>query len=199
MLEHVRVHRAVRRVRAVGEPVDEGLQELVLEVAARVCREHLVDLGRIQILESQAQHVGQDAASRGGDLRPQPIGDPRRRVQRDRRPDGIGGAGGEPVVEQELARVVGAVDLEPLLLVGVGRREAGVVEERGEVEQLRIRLQAVRLGVDHPEEEHSPGVVEDQLAGRLPDRPSRLHGRCRVRDLHPCDDLGHRTPPTSLC
>ena len=105
-------------------------------------RDHLVDLTAIQTIESQADDVGQDAASRGGDLRSQPVRDSRRRVQRDRGPDGIGGAGREPLVDQELARVVGPVDLEPLLLVGVGRREAGVVEERGEVEQFRIRLQA---------------------------------------------------------
>ena len=105
---------------------------------------------------------------------------------------------GEPLVEQELACVVGPVDLEPLLLVGVGRREAGVVVERSEVEQFRIRLQAARLGVDRPEEEHSPGVVEDQLARHSPDRPSRLHGRCRLRNLHPRDDLGHEDSTSLL-
>lgn len=73
-------------------------------------------------------------------------------MQRDRRPHHFGGALGEPALEQEPARVVGAVELESLFLLGERGQEAGVVEHRGDVKQLGIGLQAQPARVQGGEE-----------------------------------------------
>jgi hypothetical protein len=87
--------------------------------------------------------------------------------------------------------VVGAVQLEPLLDLGEGGHETGVVEDGRQVEQLRVRCQAGLPGVDQAEEEDPPGMVVDERAGRVPDQPGRLGDRRRLRNRQARDDLWH--------
>ncbi len=116
VLDNVGVHGSVGRLRAVLEPVEVGLEELVLEIAPRVNGEDFVHLVGVQPVKAETDHVGHHAEVRGGDLRAHPARNSRGGVQRDSRPHGVGGCGGETAFEQELAPVVSPVDLEPLFL-----------------------------------------------------------------------------------
>jgi len=151
--------------------------------------EDLAQLIVFQSVQAEAEHVGQDAEVRGRDFPGHPAGDARRGVQRDRRPDGLGGGRRETLVQKELARVVGAIDFEALLDVGKGSQEAGVVEHGRQVEQLRVGSHAEHVSVNQTEEEDPPGVVVDEGAGRLLDEPGRFGDRRRLRNPQPRDDL----------
>ncbi|MFC3741525.1 hypothetical protein [Paractinoplanes deccanensis] len=110
-------------------------QKLVLEVAPGVRGDDLVQPVPRQVAEAEADDVGQHAEVGGRDLRRHPARDPRRGVQRDRRPDRVGGGPGEAALLEEPPRVVGAVHLEALLLVRERRQEAAVVEHGRQVDR----------------------------------------------------------------
>ena len=70
-----------------------------------------------------------------------------------------------------------------------GVSKAGVVEHRGQVEQLGIRLHAEPVGVQLAEEENPPGVVVDQRAGRLLEKTRGFGDRRGLGNLHTCDEF----------
>lgn len=126
------------------------------EVTPRMDSGDLLDPVRVQSGQTQPDHIGEDAEVGGGDFVPHPAGNPGCGVQRDRRPDHLGGGSGETAVEQKLASMIGPIELEPLLDIREGREEASVVEEGREVEQLRVWLQAELASLECAEEEHAP-------------------------------------------
>ncbi|BAU82529.1 glycoside hydrolase family 2 [Streptomyces laurentii] len=97
------------------------------------------DLGEVE-----TEDVGLDAEGHHGDLRCQPERDLGGRVQCDGQPDVTGLLLAAAVVEQEAAGRLGAVDLEALVLGGVRRGEAEVVEEAADVGELGVDLESAR-------------------------------------------------------
>src|SRR5882757_3727280 len=88
--EYVGLDVAERGQRAVLDAVGEGLEDLVLEVRARV-RSH--DLGAGLgggLVEGDSEYVGLDAGGDERDLGAQVVRHLRRGVQRDRGPDHLG-------------------------------------------------------------------------------------------------------------
>ena len=85
--------------------------------------------------------------------------------------------------------MVGPIDLETLLRIGKGRRETGVVEHGGQVEQFGIRFHAEPVSVDLAEEENPAGVVVDERAGGLLDETSRFGDRRGLGNLHTRNDF----------
>jgi hypothetical protein len=69
------------------------------------------------------------------------------------------------VALEERARRVRAVDLEALVPGPVGRDEAEVVEQRTDVQQLGVVVQAEPIALQRAPEKDAPGVVEEQLGG----------------------------------
>ena len=66
---------------------------------------------------------------------------------------------------EEGAGGVGSVDLEALVLGAVAFDQPDVVEQRADVEQLRVVVQAELLALQRAPEEHPARVVEQQLRG----------------------------------
>lgn len=191
VLEYVGVDGAVGRVRPVAEPVDKGLRKPVLEVASRMGSGDFLHLVRGQSVQPQPDHVGEDTEVGGGDFVPHPAGNPGRGVKRDGRPDHLGGGVGETAIEQELTSMICSIELEPLLDGRVGSEEAGIVEERRDVEQLGVGLQAEFASLEHAEEEDAPRMMEQQGVRRFPDDVSGFGCHLGLRYLYSCNDLGH--------
>src|SRR3979411_2255842 len=88
-------------------------------------------------------------------LGPGGVGDARGGVQRASQPHGAGLGGAAAVVEQEVPRQVGAVDLETLVGAPVELGQAEVVKHRADVEQLGVCLDFAVAALQAREEEHS--------------------------------------------
>src|ERR1700716_3655799 len=119
------------------------------------------------------------------------LGTPRVGGQRGAQPHGAGLGGAAAVVEQELPRQVGAVDLEALVGAPVVLGQAEVVEHRADVEQLGVGLDFAVAALQAREEEHSAGVVEQQRGAGLADQLGGPAGALGVGDVDPGDRLGH--------
>jgi hypothetical protein len=91
-------------------------------------------------------------------------------VQRDGQPGHLGCVRREPAVEQELPRVIGAVQFETLLPAGERHEKARVMEHRRDKEQLGIGPQIQPLRVEGGEEKNTLGVMEDQGIRLLPEK-----------------------------
>ena len=99
-------------------------------------------------------------------------------MQGDAQPDFVGVGLVDTVFEQKVTRGVGAVDLEAQRRVAVTLGEPDVVEHRPGVEQLQVRSQSAAATLQHPEEEHAAGVVEQQVVfGSSDVRGNRRHQR----------------------
>ncbi|MFZ2259133.1 MAG: hypothetical protein WAV52_00050 [Luteococcus japonicus] len=145
MLQHVGLHIAEGRLRPVPDALGEGGQDAVLEVRTRMGRHHGgALLGRDRVV-ADAHHVQLHAAAHQLDLRRHVHRDLGRGVQRDGRPHPLGLLGRDSLLLQEVARDVGAVDLEALVVSAVALGEAQVMEHGAHVEQFRIPLQPTFL------------------------------------------------------
>src|SRR4051812_33468997 len=113
--EDVGLDVAEGRIGLVLDAVVEGLDDVFLEAAgARVCADDGFALGLGELSKSDAEHVHFDARGQERDDRMHVLRDPRRGVERDRRPDRVDLGLGDAVPAQEAARGIRAVDLEPL-------------------------------------------------------------------------------------
>ena len=87
-------------------------------------------------------------------------------------------ASGTPCAFQEVARGVGAVDLEALVGAAVVRHQADVVEHRAGIEQLAVEAQAALHAGERAEMIDAARMVEEQfglgVADELGDRPGEL-------------------------
>src|SRR3569833_3764399 len=96
VFEYVGVDGAVRGLGTVPVPLDGRPQELVLEVPTRMDGEDLLDLIALEPVQAEAAHVRQHAEVRGRGLRAHTAGNAPRRVERGRRPHGLGRGGRVP-------------------------------------------------------------------------------------------------------
>src|SRR5712671_710277 len=88
--ENVGLDVAEGRIRLVVDAVVEGLDDLFLEVAgARVCADDGCALGLREVGKSDAEHVHFDTGGKERDDGMHVLRNPRRRVEGDRRPDGV--------------------------------------------------------------------------------------------------------------
>src|SRR6201999_3771972 len=96
------------------------------------------------------------------------------------------------VFEQKVTRGIGPIDLEAQRRVAVPLGEPDVVEHRPGVEKLQVRPQSAAATLQHPEEEHPAGVVEQQVVFGSPDvRGDRRH-QLGVGKVNAGDTVGSR-------
>ena len=87
--------------------------------------------------------------------------------------------------------MVGPIDLETLFGIGKRRRETGVVEHGGQVEQFGIRCHGEPVSVELAEQENPARVVLDERACGLLNETSRFVDRRGVGNLQTRNDSGH--------
>ena len=141
-----------------------------------------------------AQHVEFDAAGDQGDLRSHVQRDLRGVVQCDAHPREVGPLLGDAVLEEETAGLVGAVDLEALVVAAVLLGQAEVVEQGADVEQLGVEVELVLLPAQRAEHVHAAAVVVDDVGCGFADELGRLLGQLAVGDCDSGDFLGHDVP-----
>ena len=83
---------------------------------------------------------------------------------------------------QELARLVGAVHLEPPTAPAELLVEAEIVEHRPDVEQFRIEAQAAVAALQAAEPVHPAGMMVDQLGGGVAYEFGGLGSEFRIWD-----------------
>jgi hypothetical protein len=114
-------------------------------------------------------------------------------VQGDRVPHDADRVGRDAPPAQELARGVRAVDLEAVVCAAMTLDEADVVEDRADVEQLGVVLEAMPLTVQRAKDIDAHRVVKEEIRLDVPDQLRRLVGQRAVRNGDPGDrgSYGH--------
>ncbi len=190
--EDVGLHVAEGGLRLAERAFRERGNDAFLEVClARVREHHGVALVARELVVGQAQHVHLDAVRHEGDHRLLMARNARRGVQSDGIPDQFDVAVGDPVAAQEVACRIRTVDLEALGGAAVGGHQAHVVEERADVQQLRVVLQAEPASRQRAEQEHAARVVEQQVGLRVAHQLGRGASQLTVRDGYAGDGLCH--------
>ena len=141
---------------------------------------------RREIIAADAQDVGLHTGGDQSDFRLEEFGHARGGVQCDAQPDLASVGVIDAALQQEVARRVGAVDFEAQGRVRIPLGEAEVVEHRPDVEQLEVGLQPTAAALQRTEQEHSAGVVEQQVVLGIADEVGGLAHQRGVGD----DDVG---------
>jgi transcriptional regulator GlxA family with amidase domain len=115
------------------------------------------------VVAADAEDIGLDSRGDKSDLGVEKLGNARRGVQCDGKPDLAHGRIVEAAVAQELLRRIGAVDLEAQSRISVDHRQADVMEHRPGVQQFEVGVEASPLTLQRAEQEHTSGVVEQQI------------------------------------
>ncbi len=148
------------RLGPVFHAVVERRKNLPLEIGPGVRGGDGLEVFGRQVVTADTEHVRLDARRHQRGLGCQELRHPGRGVQRDAQPHLLRVGRRDVVLEQEVARRVGAVDLEAKRRSAVALGQPDVVKHRSGVEQLQIRLQTAASALQGPEDEHSAGVVE---------------------------------------
>lgn len=169
---------------ALGECVENAS----FEVGARVRRCHGVERLPGEIVSTDAEDVGLDACGDQRCLGVQEFGHSRCGVQCDAEPHLSGGGLVGTVVEKEIAGSVRAVHLESQRrFASVRLRQAEVMEHRADVEQFQIDGEATTATLQRAEQEHTPGVVEEEVVLTVADEVGGGADDRRVRYIDPRD------------
>ncbi|PAV92690.1 hypothetical protein WR25_09954 [Diploscapter pachys] len=131
----------------------------------------------------QAEYVGFHASGDQRDQRVHVLGDTRRGVQGNGRPDPFDIALVDTVLLQEVAGGVGAIDLEAAAVAAVGVGQAHVVEHAAAVQQLCVIFQAQAPAGEGGEIIDAAGVVEQQRRSGVADQLGDLAGHGGVGDV----------------
>lgn len=111
-------------------------------------------------------------------------------MQCDPHPDKCGALSIDAAFEQEVSRCARAVHFETQLLCRVGACEPKVMHRAG-VEQLQIHVEASLPSPESTEQEHSTGVVEEQIVLTITDVLGDVSRERGVGDRDPGDCFGH--------
>ena len=144
----------------MGEVIDDVLLEVRL---AWMVGADVIALLMREILVGNAQHIHLDACGNKRDCRSHVLGDTRRRVQRDCRPDILDFALGHTVALEEIARDIRTVDLETQVGARMRLGQSHVVKHRAHVEQFWIVIQTLPFTGQRSPEEHPPAVIVEQI------------------------------------
>lgn len=112
MFEYVSVDRPECTFGTVLEAFGESLQDLILEIRARVSRGDGVNVGLVEFAVSDSEYVGLHTRCHQGDFGFQSGGDLGRRVQSDAFPHCADVGFVDSVAGEESPRFVGAVQFE---------------------------------------------------------------------------------------
>ncbi len=96
-----------------------------------------------------------------------------------------------PWLLQEIARGIGAVDLEALMRAAVLMRQPHVVEHGARIEQFRIELQAAMLPRERTEIIDAARMVEEERRLCIPHELRHFARQFAVGDGHPADGRIH--------
>ena len=86
---------------------------------------------------------------------------------------------------------IGAVHFETLVWASVGRLKAHVVKHGADIEQFGIDLEPLALAGQRPEQEHSIGVMKEQVGFGVAHQLLHLLGQLAIGHLYTSDDLCH--------
>src|ERR1700724_1302930 len=103
-------------------------------IAARMGGNDLLALLVSELRKAEAENVHLDTGGHQRDFGLFVLGYARRGVKRDRIPDHVNRLARDLVLEQELSRRVGAVDLEPFGSAAVSARQANVMKHCPDIE-----------------------------------------------------------------
>lgn len=180
------VHGAEGGVGAVFHAVVERCQDALLELRARVGGDDGGESVNRKILAAEAQHIRLHTGLNQSDLVFEELRHARRRVQRDAQPHLARVGLIDAALQQEIARRVGAVDLEAHVGAAVALGQAEVMKHGRGVQQLEVRVQPATTALQRAEQEHPPRMVEEQIVFRAADVVGDLADQRGVRD----DDVG---------
>src|ERR1700741_412479 len=114
-----------------------------------------------------------------------------RRVQRNRRPNGVDIRSSDALGAQESAGRIRSVDLEALLGAAVLWGKSHVMEHRPRIQELRIEAQVPLLSGQRTEKIYAARVMEEQRRFGIADQLGNLLGELAVGNAHPLHRKSH--------
>ncbi len=202
VLDHVGLDVAEGRLRLVLDAVIECLNDIFLEMRRPWMRvHHGLALGVAVLMVGEAEHIHLHAGGHQRHHRVHVLRNAGRGVQRDGGPHRIDIGLRDVAAPEEIARGIGAVDLEAFVRAAVLVGEAHVMEHRPGVEQFRVEAQAAMFAGKRTEIIHPAGVVEQERRGGIAHQFGDLPGELAVGDGDPVDRRqcgGHGRYPVCL-
>lgn len=197
--ENVGFDVAERGLRLLDGAASEGVDDATFEIAAaRMRRDDRLALGLGEGVVVDADDVHLHARADERHDWSLVLRDSWRRMERDGVPDVFDESFVDAMTPQERRGRVRSIDLEAVVLAGIGRLKAHVVEHRADVEELRIEDQTAALAGERAEEEDAVRMMVEELALRVADELVDLTGEATVGNGDVGDRRRHDTKNMQL-